>query len=373
MASTSGIVLAPLGALYGLLTRARVALYRGGALRVEKINAPVISVGNITTGGTGKTPLVEWLALALAREGRRPCILTRGYGRANARARVVVSDGERVLVEAAAGGDEPRLLAEKLRGVAAVVSDADRVAAARWALENLHCDLFILDDGFQHLRIARDFNILTVDATNPWGGRRLLPRGRLREPLREMARADCCVITRAEQLAAEPLDALREEVSRLMNGRPVFLSRTRIKGLRPVALMSLNERDEASLGSLLPLDSLPQRVAVFCGLGNPSAFLESLRADGLALQHTRAFPDHHVYTQSDIEELEHEALARGAQALLTTAKDAVKLRALNFQLPCYVVEIELEFDDEAAFRHSIAQAVAAWDSSSGKRKNATAT
>ncbi|HEY0406242.1 MAG TPA: tetraacyldisaccharide 4'-kinase [Pyrinomonadaceae bacterium] len=364
MASTSGIVLAPLGALYGLLTRARLALYRSGALRVEKIDAPVISVGNITTGGTGKTPLVEWLALMLARERYRPCILTRGYGRANARESVVVSDGEHLLAGAAEGGDEPRLLAEKLRGVAAVVSDADRVAAARWALAHLRSDIFILDDGFQHLRIARVFNILTVDATNPWGGRRLLPRGRLREPLRELARADCCVITRAEQAA--DIDALRAEVSRLTNGRPVFLSRAQTKGLRPVASMSLNESDESSRSSLVPLDSLPQRASAFCALGNPQAFFAHLQADGLTLRHTRAFSDHHVYTQSDIEELEHEALARGAQALLTTAKDGVKLRALGFQLPCYAVEIELEFDDEAAFRRLVLQAIAAWQSSEGK-------
>ncbi|MDX6695711.1 MAG: tetraacyldisaccharide 4'-kinase [Blastocatellia bacterium] len=372
MASTSGIVLAPLGVLYGLLTGARRALYRRGALRVEKIDAPVISIGNITTGGTGKTPLVEWLALLLAREGHRPCILTRGYGRADARARVVVSDGERVLAGAFEGGDEPRLLAEKLRGVAAVVSDKDRVAAARWALDNLSSDLFILDDGFQHLRIARDFNILTVDATNPWGGRRLLPRGRLREPLRELSRADCCVITRAEQ--ATDIDALRAEVSSLTNGRPVFISRARTKGLRPVAALSSNSfDDESSRGSLLPLDSLPQHVAAFCALGNPRAFFERLRADGLDLRHTRAFPDHHVYTQRDIEQFEHEAQARGALALLTTAKDEVKLRALDFHLPCYAFEIELEFDDEAAFRQSVLQAIAARNSSSGKPGEASST
>jgi tetraacyldisaccharide 4'-kinase len=357
MASTSGIVLAPLGALYGLLMRARLALYRSGALRVQKIDAPVISVGNITTGGTGKTPLVEWLALMLAREHLRPCILTRGYGRTDAGARVLVSDGERVLAEAFEGGDEPRLLAEKLRGVAAVLSDADRVAAARWALENLRSNLFILDDGFQHLRIARDMNILTVDATNPWGGRRLLPHGRLREPLRELRRADCCVITRTEQAA--DVDSLREEISRLTNGRPVFLSQTRTKGLRPVASMALNESDETSRGSLSSIDSLPQSFAAFCALGNPQAFFKHLRADGLTLMHTRAFPDHHVYTQSDIEQLEHEARAIGARVLLTTAKDSVKLRTLDFHLPCYAVEIELEFDDEAAFRQLILKAIAA--------------
>lgn len=357
MASTTGIVLAPLGALYGLLTRARLALYRSGALRVQKIDAPVISVGNITTGGTGKTPLVEWLARLLASQNRRPCILTRGYGRTDESTRVLVSDGERVLADAVEGGDEPRLLAEQLRGVAAVVSDADRVAAARWALEHLHSDVFILDDGFQHLRVARDLNILTVDATNPWGGRRLLPHGRLREPLHQLARADCFVLTRAEQ--ASDIDSLRDEVRQLSGGRPVFLSRTRTTGLRPV--VAPDEPDESSQASLLPVGSLPQNIAAFCALGNPRAFFAHLLADGFDLKRTHAFADHHVYTQSDIEQLEREAQAHGAQALLTTAKDGVKLRKLDFQLPCYTVEIELEFNDEESFRQLILQAIAASD------------
>lgn len=336
--------------------RVRLALYRRGALRVHKIDAPVISVGNITTGGSGKTPLVEWLARALARENHFPCILTRGYGRANATERVLVSDGERVLADARQGGDEPCLLAERLLGVAAVISDADRVAAAHWALANLRSDLFILDDGFQHLRIARDLNIVTVDATNPWGGGWLLPYGRLREPVRELARADCCVITRAE-LAAD-IDSLRAEVERHSGGRPVFLSRTRTVGLRPLAAMSLKDTQRAGSTSLSPLSEAPERVAAFCALGNPQAFFTHLQQNGCAPIYKRSFADHHVYTQKDVEALEHEARAGGAGALLTTAKDGVKLRQLRFGLPCYVVEIELEFDDEAAFRQLMLRAIA---------------
>lgn len=356
MATTSGIVLGPLGALYGIVTRARVALYRRGALRVHKLNAPVISVGNITTGGTGKTPLVEWLARQLARERLRPCILTRGYGRADTSQRVLVSDGEVVLADARTGGDEPRLLAERLRGVAAIISDADRVAAAHWALENIHPDIFILDDGFQHLRLARDLNILLIDATNPWGGGRLLPHGRLREPVHEVTRADCCVITRVEQ--ATDIDSLREEVLRLSGGRPVFLSQSRTTGLRLVTSSPANDSLESGQPALMPINDAPKNVAAFCALGNPQAFFSQLQADGFTLQHTRAFTDHHVYTQSNIEAFERKAQAQGAQALLTTAKDGVKLRALNFQLPCYVVEIELEFDDEAAFRRLVLQSIA---------------
>ena len=175
------ITLTPLSGLYGVAMKARRALYQRGLFHVHKAGAPVISVGNLTTGGTGKTPLVEWIARALAQRQKRVCILTRGYGRQHPGSRVLVSNGSEIFSDAREAGDEPLLLAEKLKGEAAVICDADRVAAARWATENLGTELFILDDGFQHLRMARDYNIVAIDATNPWGNRRLLPAGNLRE------------------------------------------------------------------------------------------------------------------------------------------------------------------------------------------------
>src|SRR5712692_4300728 len=153
------VTLTPLSGLYGVVMKARRALYRKGLFRVHKVGAPVISVGNLTTGGTGKTPLVEWIARALARRQRRVCILTRGYGRQHPGRRVVVSNGSEIFSDAREAGDEPLLLAEKLKGEAAVICDADRVAAARWVIENLGTELIILDDGFQHLRLARDLDI----------------------------------------------------------------------------------------------------------------------------------------------------------------------------------------------------------------------
>lgn len=351
MKGASGILLAPLGALYGAVTRARLALYRRGTLTVHKVNSPVISVGNITTGGTGKTPLVEWVARAAAREGRKPCVLTRGYGRVDAGKRVLVSDGGRLLAGAREGGDEPRLLAESLLGVAAVLSDADRVGAARWAAENLKSDLFILDDGFQHLRLARDLDLVAVDATNPWGGGRLLPRGRLREPLKGLKRADLLILTRAEQ--TPDADTLRKQAARLSGGRPVILSRTRTAAVRPL--------DEAmtkgNAPGLIPRPWLAEPAAAFCAIGNPAAFFAHLRAEGLTLNHTRAFPDHHVYRQTDVDALVAEASQLGARALVTTAKDAVKLRPLSFGLPCHVLDIELEFDDEEKLTDMIREAI----------------
>ncbi|HEV7376831.1 MAG TPA: tetraacyldisaccharide 4'-kinase [Pyrinomonadaceae bacterium] len=357
MTATPGIILAPLGALYSAAMRARRVLYKTGALRVHQISAPVISVGNITTGGTGKTPLVDWVARAVAKEGRRVCILTRGYGRADEGKRVLVSDGEHIFADSIEGGDEPRLLAENLQGVAAVVSDADRVAAARWAVENLKSEVFILDDGFQHLRIARDLDLVVVDATNPWGGGKLLPRGRLREPLRELARADCIILTRCEQ--TQDIDSLRKQAERLSGASPVLLSRTRTRMLR--LLDETMTENIVSDGFPHPSSLIPHPssspFAAFCAIGNPASFYEHLKKDGYTLKLTRAFADHHVYTQRDIDVLISEAQRAGAAGLLTTAKDAVKLRSLRFDLPCYVLEIELEFDDEEKLVSMIREAI----------------
>ncbi|HEY0077172.1 MAG TPA: tetraacyldisaccharide 4'-kinase [Pyrinomonadaceae bacterium] len=353
MLPPSSFILAPLSAVYGGVMRARASLYAAGLFRTQRVEAPVVSVGNITLGGTGKTPLVEWLARALSSEGRRVCILTRGYGREKASRRVVVSDGERVLAEAREGGDEPRLLAEMLKDAGvAVLSDADRVAAARWAMENLQSELFILDDGFQHMRLARDLDIVTLDATDPFGGGRLLPRGRLREPIEGLRRAGAIIITRAEMAA--DLDALRAEVARLANtATPIFTSRLRTERVR--LLSSATKKEEAEGDAALNLENdaisksveaVPQPVAAFCGVGNPEAFFAHARRDGQTLSYTCAFRDHHGYTQADVDALVAEARRHGARALLTTAKDAVKLRTLGFALPCYVVEVTVEFDDE---------------------------
>jgi tetraacyldisaccharide 4'-kinase len=264
---------------------------------------------------------------------------------------VLVSDGKQIMANALEGGDEPRLLAEMLQGVAAVISDADRLGAARWAEENLGSDLFILDDGFQHLRLARDLDLVTVDATNPWGGGKLLPHGRLRERLKGLARADGIILTRTEQ--AQDIMTLRKEAGRLSDGRPVFLSRTSTRATRPL--------DEAIIKSVAPglstHHSLPRPIAAFCALGNPSAFFTHLRSDCYDLSYTRTFPDHYVYSQTDIDALIVEAKRAGARALLTTAKDAVKLRPLRFDLPCYVLEIGLEFDDEETLTGMILEAI----------------
>ena len=323
-------VLPPLSILYGAVTRSRLSLYRRGTFQTTKLDRPVISIGNITTGGTGKTPLVEFVARTIASQGKKVCILTRGYGRKDPHLQVIVSDGYGVLASPAEAGDEPYLLATKLTGQAAVISSADRIAAGHEAIKDFGTECFVLDDGFQHLRLARDLNIVTIDATNPWGGGSLLPHGRLREKPEGLSRADSVVITRCDQVAN--VDALREEILRLAGERPIFNSR-----MQPVRVVGLKNSSE----TLAP----PARVVGCCGVGNPKSFFENVRQMGFEIAVQKSFPDHHVYSQDEIDSLIRAAKDAGATSLITTAKDAVKLRTLSFSIPCYVLEIEIAIDN----------------------------
>lgn len=334
-------VLPPLSLLYGAVTRTRLSLYRRGTFHTTKLERPVISVGNITTGGTGKTPLVEWVSKTLAAKGKKVCILTRGYGRKDPHLQVIVSDGYSVLASPNEAGDEPYLLATNLKGLAAVISSADRIAAGHEAINDFGSDCFVLDDGFQHLRLARDLNIVTIDATNPWGGGTLLPYGRLREKPEGLRRADCVVITRCDQV--ENLDLLRDEISRLTDGRPIFHSQ-----MRTARVSSLKNGP----GYLAP----PARLAAFCAVGNPSSFFAHVRRFGFELVQGTSFPDHHIYSQAEIESITRAGQEAGANALITTAKDAVKLRALSFSVPCYVLEIEISIDNSEDLTQLILQA-----------------
>ncbi|MDQ6651216.1 MAG: tetraacyldisaccharide 4'-kinase, partial [Acidobacteriota bacterium] len=312
-----------------------------GLLTVSKLPVPVVSVGNVTTGGTGKTPLVEWVCSAIAslglhageREGKEICVLTRGYGRSNPKTQVVVSNGAELLAGEREAGDEPFLLAENLVGIAAVISNSNRAAAGRWAIEKWTTEVFVLDDGFQHLPLSRDLDIVIVDATNPWGGGGLLPYGRLRESPRCLSRADCVVITRAEQVP--DLTTIKEAVQQFVGEAPIFSSRMLTSGIRRVDCAS-GDRQGA----------LTQPVGAFCGVGNPESFFEHLRREGLQLAFTRTFADHHRYKQSEFDTLVKDAVAQGARSLITTAKDAIKLKSFNFGIPCYVLEIEILIDEE---------------------------
>jgi tetraacyldisaccharide 4'-kinase len=321
------------GSIYGKLADVRNTLYERGVFERFYLGARTISVGNITAGGTGKTPLVAYVAEILAARGEKVCILTRGYKRADEKRRVLVSDGEQVHADFREAGDEPVELAQKLLGKAIVIADADRVAAAEWAKRKFGITAFVLDDGFQHRRAKRDVDIVCIDATDPFGGGKMLPSGRLREPLHNLGRADIVIITRTN---LEGVDSnLPQEIAKYCAPERVFLS-------RPVTTNVKEMTDGTDLARQTP-------VYAFCGLGNPDAFFEQLHQDGYDPAHSREFPDHHIYSQVEIDEMANDAPSYHAEALVTTAKDAVKLAGLKFRMPCYVAEIELHLDDPAAF------------------------
>jgi tetraacyldisaccharide 4'-kinase len=339
------IALAPFTALYSAAVKARSAGYQSRFLKAHKVAAPVISVGNITVGGTGKTPLVDWLALHLADSDRRVCILSRGYRRENAKQQIVVSDGEQILADVAQSGDEAMMLAQSLLGRSAVLCNADRVSAATWAIDHLKSDVLLLDDGFQHRALARDFDLVTVDATNPFGSGRLLPSGVLREPISSLSRADGIVLTRtSDGDAAEVIDRIRQ-----VTNAPIFQSQTTIAHIRWLAPND-GEHDIADAN---------QPLAAFCGIGNPDAFFHQLRTADFGVRHQVSFRDHHKYSQADIDRLTEQAKTKGAQALITTAKDSVKLQSLRFELPCYVAQIRVEIPDETKLLELIERVITA--------------
>lgn len=342
MTISSSIILPPFAALYGTVTRTRLALYRRGFLKSSKLDAPVISVGNITAGGTGKTPLVEYVARMVAASGRRVCILTRGYGRNDPGRQVLVSDGTKILATELEAGDEPLLLGQRLKGLAAVISNANRFAAGQWALANLKSEVFILDDGFQHLRLARDLNIVTVDASDPWGNGHLLPKGLLREPTQGLGRADCVVLTRTDQ--ANDVDDLKREIQAINPNVSVLTSRMRTRGF-------------VRLGASETAKEAPQAVAAFSAIGNHNSFIRQLNLEGVNPLTVARFRDHYRYTQSDVNEIVSKAKSAGAEALVTTAKDAVKLTNLSLSMPCYVLDIEIAIEDGDKLGQLIHQAL----------------
>ena len=345
------MILLPIGWLYGKIADVRNRLYDRGTFRSHHLGARTISIGNITAGGTGKTPLVAIVAEMLADSGERVCILTRGHGRENARQRVLVSDGFKVLVDAGAGGDEPVELAQKLlKKNVVVVADADRVPAAAWAKQKFGITAFVLDDGFQHRRAKRDLDIVCIDATNPFGGGAMLPVGMLREPLDNLKRADAFVITRMNLV--ESVEGLMIQLRDENPDASVFGANfevgefTRLADFHKGRRTSHDDNDRQFIANAF----------AFCGLGNPESFRSQLATQHFAVTGLLPFADHHRYRQSDIELVEAEARSRNSHGLITTVKDAVKLQGFKFTLPCFVAELSVEINDRDRFRDLVLSA-----------------
>ncbi len=322
--------------IYRTAVEARLGLYdRWSGLR-ERAPIPVLSVGNLTVGGTGKTTFVAWLSAWLRERGFRPAILTRGYGGRAGRGPLVVCRGAGPEVPVREAGDEPFLLAQRLPW-AVIVAGADRVRSVYQA-RALGADVAVLDDGFQHLRLERDLDILLLDAQNPFGNYRLLPAGTLREPARGLNRADVIVITRSR--AGERFDVLERVIRRYNPRAPVVRAGHRLVGFFDAA------------GRPQPA---PPRAVAFCGIGNPEIFFADLERSGLELAATVRFRDHHPYTARDVERLEALAREHGA-TLLTTEKDLVRLLAAlppGWSVPLGVARIEAVVHDAEALRAAL--------------------
>lgn len=322
----------PLSTLYGKALAMRAGLYASGRLESHSLPRPSISVGNLTLGGTGKTPFVEFLARRLRFEGWRPAILSRGYGRLS-HGVVVVSAGDGPVVSPEAGGDEPVALARALSGVLVVVGERRTEAARRAA--DLGADLFLLDDGFQHLAVRRDVDLLLLDSRDPFGGGRFPPRGRLREPVAALKRADAIVFTRVNRGAPSP-DTLRE-ISLLHPGAPIFHAR-----IRPSSL-----RDENGAGVEASLLA-ERRCLGVCGIANGRDFSATLRELSLSPEEVLEFRDHQRYRERHLARIRETAQRVGASWIVTTEKDVAKLSGRT-ELPLLTVRLSVEVEEPGFF------------------------
>ena len=303
----------PLTLPYRIAVGLRNRLYDAGWLRTRRLPTQVISIGNLTVGGTGKTPLVIWTANRVLAQGRRVAVVSRGYRRDSRESRVLVSDGRKLLAGPETAGDEPCVIAQCCPG-AVVAVGADRAAVSAWVLERFALDVIVLDDAFQHRAIARDVDMLLIDATDEESLRDLLPAGRLREPMASAHRATAIVVTRAE----DPGD-----VARIVRRLEQALAR------EPDPVLVRFEAEscvEAVSGTIQPMEWLKgKRVLAFCGIANPRSFEDLVLRYGATLVGTARYRDHHRYTPSDAGALKAEAQRLGAECLLTTEKDLVKV------------------------------------------------
>ena len=335
---TAGLTLGAVAAAYRGLLETRGWLYGRGVLRARKIPCPVVSIGNLTVGGTAKTPAVELAVRSLMALGHRPAVVSRGYGR-KSRGVHVVADVASIRIEPEDAGDEPFLLARRLPGVPVVVG-ADRWEAARVAIDTCGATAIVLDDGLQQRTLAASLAIVMARARRPWGNGRLLPAGPLREPLNALARGDLIVAVGAEDGSAGAgdgsagagdgsADDVRAAVARYAPRVPMITAT-----LEPVACWEARRMEPMPLTQLAGL-----RVVPFAGIAAPAAFAATLR--GLKTSgDVVAFPDHHWYSRDDLRAL--DARAAAADALVTTEKDWVRLRGrLGAGPPLYVVSVEL--------------------------------
>lgn len=310
-----------LSLLYGGIIRLRNRMYDLGLLKTKKLGCRVISVGNITVGGTGKTPTVIMLANLLKERGYRPTVLSRGYGGKNRNPVNVISAGNNLLMDTSVAGDEPVLIAKSAKGVP-VITGPKRYLTGKYAIDHLGTDVLILDDAFQHRSLFRDIDVVLLDGKKPFGNGFLLPRGGLREPAKALKRADITVLTGTDRQEENKLPPV-----------PIF------RGYhRPKDLVKGNKDD------IHPLEYLKgKKVCAFAGIAKPESFRKTLNSLGGEIVAFIPFPDHHRYTTGDLEEIKKASLNSSAEIIVTTEKDGIKLIDFpEFFRDIFLLRIEME-------------------------------
>lgn len=333
------LLLAPLtlaSYLYGLIMTLRPVLYKTGIFKSHAAGCRVITVGNLTVGGTGKTPTVCLIASRLKTLGIRPVVLCRGYRGQKTDSALVVSDGKNIVTDAISAGDEAVMLAQKLPGIP-IIAAKDRGRAAQTAIDRFDAQVIVLDDGFQYLRLKRDVNIVLINSQNPFGNGCLLPRGILREPLAALKRADIILLTKTGPHGRDT-ENLEKTISRQNPGVPVFRS-----FIRPVKITRVSDRKALPFNLLLN-----KKIACFCSIGDPGSFLKSLEETGISPMEKHIFPDHHRYGPADYTQLQN--ISKTADYLMTTEKDIAKFSPDMLQVKnLLVLEIEEVIDNTELF------------------------
>ena len=315
---------------YGIVVKSRALFYKWGWLSQGHLPCPVISVGNLTVGGTGKTPIVIWLARLIQSKGLRTGVLSRGYGRKNGLQNLLISNGEKILVGPTEAGDEPFLIASQCPGVAVAVG-SDRYRLGQWVLNQMRIECFILDDGFQHLGTYRDVNLLLIDALDESGLQELFPLGRLREPLTAARRATAFLLTRTHSVA---------EPQKVLNPVKVAIGKT----IDPILTdFQIHELVHISSGCMKSIEwVIGKRVLIFSGVGNVQGFRKSISKLDVEIVEEMVFPDHFEYEESDCVTIRQKAQRVGAEVILTTEKDAVKLASyVKTQEEMWAVRLEV--------------------------------
>jgi tetraacyldisaccharide 4'-kinase len=331
-------------AVYALGVNVKLSMYRFGVLEQHKLPCYVISLGNITVGGTGKTPTAQRLATLIRDMGYRVVILNRGYRAAWQEDVGLVSDGQKIYMTAAEAGDEAYLLAKSLPGVPVVIGK-ERAVSGEYAVKQLNAQVIILDDAYQHWQLARDLDIVLIDSLNRFGNNFLLPRGTLREPLTNLNRAHAFLLTKVDQTTDNARDSIRDTLVQYNDKALIVESIHRprwfieieswYKGVRDCGIALENVRG--------------QSVVAISAIGNPSSFEQTIADIEVNVIDSLRFPDHHHYTMSEMQWAMERAVKKGANALVTTEKDAVKIPAefihSHRPLPVYVLGIEVRFLD----------------------------